>query len=128
MHEYVKELLKLYRKYPAMYSIDNTWDGFEWINADDAERSTYSFYRKDETGKNNILFVLNMTPMMREEFRVGVPKKKKYKLLLNSDEKRFGGFGNTIPGELTAVKESCDSKDYSITFDLPPLTAAIFVF
>ncbi len=128
MHEYVKELLKLYRKYPAMYSIDNTWDGFEWINADDAERSTYSFYRKDETGKNNILFVLNMTPMMREAFRVGVPKKKKYKLLLNSDEKRFGGFGNTIPGELTAVKESCDSKDYSITFDLPPLTAAIFVF
>ena len=128
MHEYVKELLKMYRKYPAMYSIDNDWAGFEWINADDAERSIYSFYRKDETKKNNILFVLNLTPMKREGFKVGVPKKGKYKLLLNSDEKRFGGFGNVIPGELIAQKEECDFKDYAITFDLPPLTAAIFVF
>ena len=128
MHDYVKELLKIYRKYPAMYSIDNDWAGFEWINADDAERSIYSFYRKDETKKNNILFVLNLTPMKRENFKVGVPKKGKYKLLLNSDEKRFGGFGNVIPGELIAQKEECDFKDYAITFDLPPLTAAIFVF
>lgn len=128
MHDYVKELLKLYRKYPAMYSIDNDWGGFEWINADDTERSIYSFYRKDATGKNNILFILNMTPMMREGYKVGVPKKKKYKLLLNSDEKRFGGFGNEIPAEIMAVKETCNFKDYSITFDLPPLTAAIFVF
>ena len=128
MHDYVKELLKIYRKYPAMYSIDNDWKGFEWINADDADRSTYSFFRKDETGKNNILFVLNMTPMMREGYKVGVPKKKKYKLLLNSDEKRFGGNGNVIPAEINAVKEECDFRDYSITFDLPPFTAAVFVF
>ena len=128
MHEYVKELLNLYRKYPAMYSIDNDWGGFEWLNADDAERSTYSFFRKDETGKNNILFVLNMTPMMRKDFKVGVPKKKKYKLLLNSDEKRFGGNGNEIPAELSAIKETCNYKDYSICFDLPPFTAAVFLF
>ncbi|MBD5445160.1 MAG: 1,4-alpha-glucan branching protein GlgB [Lachnospiraceae bacterium] len=128
MHDYVKELLKIYRKYPAMYSIDNDWKGFEWINADDADRSTYSFFRKDETGKNNILFVLNMTPMMREGYKVGVPKKKKYKLLLNSDEKRFGGNGNVIPAEINAVKGECDFRDYSITFDLPPFTAAVFVF
>ena len=111
-----------------MYAIDNDWAGFEWINADDADRSIYSFYRKDETKKNNILFVLNFTPMKREGFKVGVPKKGKYKLLLNSDEKRFGGFGNVIPGELIAQKEECDFKEYAITFDLPPLTAAIFVF
>ncbi|MDE6749990.1 MAG: 1,4-alpha-glucan branching protein GlgB [Lachnospiraceae bacterium] len=128
MHEYVKELLKIYRKYPAMYSIDNDWGGFEWINADDAERSTYSFFRKDATGKNNILFVLNMTPVMREGYKVGVPKKKKYKLLLNSDDKRFGGNGHVIPAEISAKKETCDFRDYSITFDLPPLTAAIFIF
>ncbi|MCM1386648.1 MAG: 1,4-alpha-glucan branching protein GlgB [Bacillus sp. (in: Bacteria)] len=128
MHEYMKELLKVYRKYPAMYSIDNDWSGFEWINADDADRSIYSFYRKDETRKNNILFILNLTPIKRENFKVGVPKRGKYKLLLNSDEKRFGGFGNAIPAELTAQKEVCDFKEYAITFDLPPLTAAIFVF
>ncbi len=128
MHEYVKELLALYQKYPAMYTIDNDWAGFEWLNADDADHSTYSFYRKDKTGKNNIMFVLNMTPMKWENYKVGVPKKKKYKLLLNSDEKRFGGNGNEIPAEIMAVKEPCNFKDYSISFDLPPYTAAIFIF
>ncbi|MDE7199586.1 MAG: 1,4-alpha-glucan branching protein GlgB [Lachnospiraceae bacterium] len=128
MQEYVKELLGLYRKYPALYSIDNDWAGFEWLNADDADHSVYSFYRKDETGKNNIMFVLNMTPMKWENYKVGVPKKKKYKLLLNSDEKRFGGNGGEIPAEIMAVKEPCNFKDYSISFDLEPYTAAIFVF
>ena len=78
VHTYVKELLELYRKYPAMYEIDNTWDGFEWMNADDAEHSTYCFVRKCSSGKNNLLFVLNMTPMKWENYKVGVPKKKKY--------------------------------------------------
>ena len=126
----MKELLHLYRKYPCLYEIDNEWAGFEWLNADDSERSTYSFYRKAENGKNNLLFVLNMTPMMREGYKVGVPKKKKYKLLLNSDEERFGGNGNVIPAEINAVKETeqVNYKDYSITFDLPPYGAAVFVF
>ncbi len=128
MHDYVKELLKLYRKYPAMYSIDNSWDGFEWLNADDKDRSTYSFFRKDETGKNNILFVVNFTPMEWKNYKVGVPQKKKYKLLLNSDDVRFGGSGNVIPSEITAQEEPVNYKDYSITFDLAPFSAAVFVF
>ncbi len=128
MHEYVKELLKMYRKYPALYSIDNDWSGFEWLNADDADRSVYSFFRKDETGKNNIMFVINMTPMMWEDYMIGVPKKKKYKLLLNSDDKRFGGSGHEIPAEINAVKGECNFKKYTISFDLPPFTAAVFIF
>ena len=128
MHEYVKELLNLYHKYPAMYSIDNNWDGFEWLNADDNDHSVYSFYRKDKTGKNNIMFVINMTPMMWENYMVGVPKKKKYKLLLNSDDKRFGGNGHEIPAEISAVNGFCNFKDYNISFDLPPYTAAVFIF
>ena len=128
LHEYVKELLHLYRKYPAMYSIDNDWAGFEWLNADDSDHSVYSFYRKDATGRNNIMFVINMTPMLWENYMVGVPKKKKYRLLLNSDEKRFGGSGHEIPAEIAAVKGECCFKDYYISLDLPPYTAAIFIF
>ena len=128
MQTYVGELLKLYRKYPCLYQIDNNWDGFEWISADDKERSTYSFIRKSADGKNMLLFVLNLTPVARENFRVGVPKKKKYKLLLNSDEERFGGDGNVIPAEITAEKVPSDYKKYSISFDLPALSAAVFVF
>ena len=128
VHTYVKELLKLYRKYPALYEIDNNWDGFEWMNADDAEHSTYCFVRKCSSGKNNLLFVLNMTPMKWENYTVPVPKKKKYKLLLNSDEERFGGWGNEIPTEIMAEKKPYHYKDYSISFDLPPYGAAVFLF
>ena len=87
-----------------------------------------SFFRKDETGKNNIMFVINMTPMMWENYMIGVPKKKKYKLLLNSDDKRFGGNGHEIPAEINAVRGDCNFKKYNISFDLPPYTAAVFVF
>ena len=128
MHEYVKELLNIYRKYPSMYEEDNNWGGFEWLNADDTEQSTYSFYRRCSSGKNNILVVLNMTPIMREGYRVGVPKKKKYKLLLNSDDKKFGGNGHEIPAEIAAKAVEANYKDYSIEFDLPPYTAAVFIF
>ncbi len=128
MQNYVKELLKLYRKYPAFYENDDSWAGFEWMNADDAENSVYSFVRKSSTGKNNLLFVLNMTPVKREGYRVPVPARKKYKLLLNSDEERFGGWGNVIPAEITAEKKEHHFHDYSMLVDLPPYTAAIFLF
>ena len=128
MLDYVAELLKIYRKYPALYEFDASWDGFEWINADDADRSIYSYMRKGSSGKNNILIVLNMTPMRRNNYWVGVPNKGKYKLLLNSDEKRFGGNGGDIPSVLNAVEGKCDNKDYHLEFDLPSYGAAIFVF
>ncbi len=125
---YVAELLRIYRKYPCMYSIDNSWEGFEWLNADDSGRSTYSFFRKSKTGKNNLLFVINMTPMRWENYQLGVPEKKKYRLLLNSAEERFGGTGSEFPEVLEAKAEPANYKDYSITFDLEPYMAAVFVF
>ena len=128
MQDYVKELLQIYRKYPCLYENDNSWAGFEWLNCDDKDRSVYSFFRKSENGKNELLFVLNMTPMKWENYVVGVPKKKKYKLLLNSDDKKFAGNGNVIPKELAAEAKPCNNREYSITFDLPPYTAAIFLF
>lgn len=128
MHEYVKELLKLYRKYPCLYENDNSWAGFEWLNCDDKDRSTYSFFRKSANGKNNLLFIINMTPIKWENYKLGVPAKKKYKLLLSSVEERFGGSGEEIPKEITAKKGECDYRDYSITLDLPPYAAAVFVF
>ncbi|MDE7355065.1 MAG: 1,4-alpha-glucan branching protein GlgB [Acetatifactor sp.] len=128
LKNYVKELLKLYRKYPALYELDDSWAGFEWMNADDGENSVYSFVRRSSRGTNNLLFVLNMTPIKREEYRVAVPAKKKYRLLLNSDEERFGGWGNKIPAEIMAEEEPFHFHDYSFTMDLPPCGAAIFVF
>ena len=128
VYEFMKELLAIYRKYQCMYEFDNSWEGFEWMNADDADHSTYSFIRKNSKGKNSLLFVINFTPVKWEDYQVPVPANKKYKLLLNSDDERFGGFGNEIPKEIRAKAKPCHYKDYSITFDLPPFTAAIFQF
>lgn len=125
---YVSKLLELYRKYPALSEIDRDWAGFEWMNADDCEQSTFSYVRKASSGKNSILVVLNMTPIERKDFKVGVPKKKKYTLLLNSDEECFGGRGNKIPASITAKAEEADGKPYSLTFDLPAYGAAVFRF
>ncbi len=128
MHEYVKELLKMYRKYSCLYQFDSDWNGFEWINANDCDRSIYTFFRKNEEGKDNLLFVLNMTPMERYDFRVGVPSKKKYKLILNSDDERFGGNGGEIASSISAEDIPWDDRPYSISFRLPPYGAAVFSF
>ena len=128
MHDFMSELLHLYRKSPCLYEIDNDWLGFEWMNADDKERSIYSFVRRTRDGKQHMLFVINMTPVEYPKYRVGVPMNTQYKLVLNSDEARFGGNGNKVSKSLKARKGLCDNRDYYITFALPPLTAVIFQF
>ncbi|MBR1693692.1 MAG: 1,4-alpha-glucan branching protein GlgB [Lachnospiraceae bacterium] len=128
MQNYVKQLLEIYNKYPALYEIDNGWEGFEWMEADDKDRSIYAYVRRSSKGTNSILTVLNFTPMERKDYRIGVPKKKKYKLLLNSDDTQFGGNGGVIPKEIAAEEILSNGKEYSIGFDLPAYGAALFVF
>ena len=128
LQNYMQKLLEIYNKYPALHEIDNDWAGFEWINADDKDNSIYSYMRKSSTEKNNILVVLNMTPMERKNYRVGVPKKKKYKVLLNSNEKIYGGSGDRIPTEYNAEAVEADRRKYSIELDLAPYEALVLVF
>ncbi len=128
MKKYVGELLKLYSKTPCLYENDNGYGSFEWINADDTEKSIYTFIRKSEDGKDNLLFVLNFTPMERDDFRVGVPEKGKYKLVLNSDSEKFGGTGKSIPANYTAEEIPWDNRPYSIGVPLAPYAAVVIKF
>ncbi|MCR5503618.1 MAG: 1,4-alpha-glucan branching protein GlgB [Lachnospiraceae bacterium] len=128
MYDYVRELLNIYRKYPCMYEFDNCWDGFEWLNCDDKDRSTYSFIRKSSDGKHTLAFIINMTPMLWEDYKLGVPTDKKLKLLLNSDETRFGGKGSKVKATLTPVEEQCDYKDHAVTLNIPAYTALIYIY
>ena len=123
-----KDLLHIYREYPAMYEQDVSWAGFEWINANDGYRSIFSFVRKAKNGKNDLLFVINMTPMRYDDYRVGVPVNRKLKLLLDSENKQYGGKGGVIPQNLTPRKEECDGREYSVAFPLAPYQIAIFVY
>ena len=128
MQAYLKELLTLYKTYPAMYELDDTYDGFEWNDADDAYHGVYSFMRKSKNGKNNLLFLCNFTPMKWEDYRIGVPKKKKYKLLFTSVDEKFGGSGEKKKENYTATAETTNKFEYSYTYTLEPYEAAVFVF
>ena len=112
-----------------MYELDHSWDGFEWVNADDRDRSIFSFIRKSADGKNNLLFVINMTPMARDDYRVGVPKKKSYKLILNSEDAQFNGTDESPrPDSYKAEKIECDKKSFSFAYPLAPYGVAVFKF
>lgn len=128
LQEYVKDLLHMYKKYPALCANDNGYEGFEWINADDGDRSIYSFVRWSPTKRNNMLFVCNFTPVERKDFRVGVPKKKQYKLILNSADPKYGGNFEAEDTVFKAVKGECDGRDYYIEYPLPPYGVAVFTF
>ena len=129
MKKYVGKLLEMYRKHKCLYEIDNDWGGFEWINANDADRSIYTFLRKAPSSRKGLVFVLNMTPVKYEGFRVGVPVKGRYKLLLNSTDKEFGGFGDTpVPEVLRAQKGLCDYREQYLEFDLPAYGGLVFEF
>ena len=128
MQSWVRDLLHLYRRRKAFYEQDNTWEGFEWINADDRDRSIYSFVRHAKCGKQNLLFVVSFTPVAREDYRVGVPKRKQYRLILNSDEEKYGGTGKKRPAVYKAEKSECDGRPYSFAYPLPAYGVAIFEF
>ena len=128
MQNWVRDLLHLYKSHKAMYEMDQSWEGFEWINADDMYRSIYSFMRHSKNKKRNLLFVCNFTPVEREDYRVGVPRRKQYKLIMNSDDVKYGGTGEKRPTVYKAVKKECDGRPYSFAYKLPPYGVAIFEF
>ena len=127
LQAYVRDLLALYRKYPALYGNDAGYEGFQWINADDSDRSIFSFIRWSPTGRNNLLFVCNFTPVARPDYRVGVPKKKQYTLVLDSHCPKYGGDHEARP-VYRATKGECDGQPFSIGYDLPGYGAAVFRF
>ena len=128
IQSWMRDLLHMYKKKQALYELDQSWEGFEWVNADDAYRSIYSFIRHSKDGKHNLLFVINFTPMAREDYRVGVPRKKQYKLILNSDDVKYGGNGEKRQNIYHAVKKECDGRPYSFGYKLPPYGVAVFEF
>ena len=128
MQAFTRDLLHLYKKNKALYECDVMPEGFEWINADDRERSIFSFIRHSKDDKKNLLFVCNFTPVARPDYRVGVSRRKQLRLVLNSDEKQYGGTGAERPVIYKPKKQECDGRPYSIGYDLPPYGVAVFEF
>ena len=126
LQKYYSNLLHVYQKYPALWQLDSDWNGFQWINANDGDRSIFSFIRRDETGKKNLLFVINFTPVARDDYRVGVPKSGTYSLILDSEHGLYKRGEHAFSAR--SKKSECDGQPYSFAYPLPAYGTAIFKF
>ena len=125
LSEFVKELNKIYRLVPALYEIENSWDGFEWLAADDNNANFIAYQRMDKKG-NKLVSIINLSGSDLNGYTLGV-EKGKYQLLLNSDSVRFGGSGAFKKRVLTTQRKYSHGKEYSIAFDIPKLTCLYFI-
>ena len=117
----VKELNKLYRKEKAFHQKQFTAEGFEWIDHGDHENSVLSYIRKGENEKDTIIIICNLTPIPRENYRVGVPKQGTLKEIFNSDTRDFSGSGNYKNTKIKADKTTWNNRENSVELNLPPL-------
>ena len=127
IQRYLRELLMLYRTWPALHERgDGT--GFAWVNGMDAPSSVVSFVRSSSLDENRFLFICNFNSRSLEEYPVGVSGPGEYRLLLNSDGTEFGGMGRFAHQHPAVIRRSCDFKPYSMTVCLPPESVLIFGF
>ena len=123
----IKDLNKLYQEKPALYSLDTRPEGFEWINCISPEKCMVSFMRKSDKPEDTLVVTVNFANV-EQEFVVGVPLEGKYKEILNTDAKCYGGLGR-VNGKAKFVSETeVDGKPFSFTMKAAPLSASIFAF
>ena len=128
IQNWVQDLLHLYRDRKALYELDTQPSGFQWINKDDVFRSIFSFVRYSKDRKKSLLFICNFTPVERPDYRVGVPRGCQYKLILDSEDQRYGGQDRKIGSVVRATKQECDGQDYSFAYPLAGYGVAVFEF
>jgi 1,4-alpha-glucan branching enzyme len=126
MQTYVKDLNNLYREEKAMFEIDYSFDGFEWINCEDEHHSIVSFIRRAKNKYDYLIFVYNFTPAMHGHYRLGVPGDMFYKEIFNSDSEKYGGSNVGNCGGLYSEKQGCNGREYSIGIKIPPLSMVVF--
>ena len=124
--ETVKALNHLYRDEPALYEKGFEWSSFEWVDGGNSNDSILIYNRKGHDVENDLVVVLNMTPITHHGFRVGMPGKGKWTEIFNSDAKAFWGSGVENSGQFTTEAVNWHGRDNSIIITVPPLAAVIF--
>lgn len=125
----VRDLNQLYASHPALHETDCDSDGFEWIDCDDIDQSVISFYRYSSDRKRSCITVCNFTPVIRNNYQIGVDAEGNYRELINSDSERYGGSGQTNHDAedtaIVALPQPAHSRPASISLTLPPLGVLI---
>jgi len=115
----------VYRAEPALHELDSARAGFEWVDSRDIEASVVSFLRISASGET-VLVIANFTPIVREQYRVGVPRAGWWRELLNSDAGIYGGSGVGNMGGAQAAPLAAHGRPFSLTLTLPPLALVMF--
>ncbi|MFH6968075.1 1,4-alpha-glucan branching protein GlgB [Flavobacterium sp. FlaQc-28] len=124
----ITDLNQLYKSYPALYEKQFTGEGFEWINYSDHQNAVLSYIRKGNKPDENVIVVLNFTQVVRENYRIGVPKKGKLQEIFNSDAAVYGGSDVGNSKVLKAEAMPYDGREFSVELTLPPLSITVFSF
>ena len=122
----VQHLNHIYKTYPAFYELDDTNDGFEWIDFHDSDNSVVAFLRKSSDGQS-IVFAMNATPVVRGGYRIGVPREGFYREILNTDAEVYGGGNVGNYGGVHSEAIPWQGRDHSIQVELPPLGVVGFL-
>jgi len=126
LQRWVRDLNTLYRGQSSLHEFDFNPAGFEWVDCKDSQRSVISFLRRGQSPDNPILFVCNFTPVVRENYRVGVPLEGSWKEVLNSDAALYGGSGQGNLGGLSTIPLPIHGRPYTLNMTLPPLGVVAF--
>jgi 1,4-alpha-glucan branching enzyme len=121
LRTFVKDLNKLYKSQPAMHEMDYDWRGFEWVDFRDQDSTVISFLRHARDGRDAVFFIFNFTPVIRDNYRVGVPSPGFWRELINSDSDLYGGSNVGVRGGLEAEPIKAHGRDWSLNLCLPPL-------
>ena len=124
LQNYVKDLNRFYRDTPALWQVDYSWEGFQWIVPDDNQQSVVAFLRRDSAGKM-LMIVCNFNPVLRQDYQMGVPNPGSYKEILNSDDPKYGGSGVTN-GTVRSKKGERHGFAQHVSLTLPPLSTIYF--
>jgi len=124
----VRDLNKLYRDQPALYKFNFSHEGFEWINADDAEKSVISWMRKGEDEADTLIFVANFNPQVWNNYRLGVPKMGYYDEVFNSDDLYYGGSDIRNLKVLETAPIPANRQTHSLSLKVPPLAVMVLKF
>ena len=128
MHQYVTELNEFYASHPALYELDESSDGFEWINNISGNENTLVFLRKTKNVKDMLVVVCNFSGVDRKDYKIGVPYPGKYKEIFNSDLKKYGGNGYTNAKAISSDLDECDEREESIKIISPAFSVVAFSY
>jgi 1,4-alpha-glucan branching enzyme len=128
LNHFFKDLNHLYRNSPALYEVDFSGEGFQWVDFSDSDSSVASFLRRSKDNKEILLFTFNFTPVPRENYQLGVPYAGYFREILNSDAKEYGGSGMGNMGGVNTVPHIRFLCNDSIYVNLPPLAVNIFKY